>query len=260
MLKRVLVIGFLAVCVLRCACAHVVVGIAESCPTSGISGVEGEYAATVFASGAVPLVLPATTNAVEIARMLDRVDVLLLAGGEDVESCRYGESDHGRMGKVNRRRDAWEFALLDEAIRRQMPILGICRGCQVLNVRFGGTLWQDVPSDMPGSVSHRLADNGEHSVSILSGSFLASLVTGQSISVNSRHHQAAKTVAPGFRVTAVSPDGVVEAIEGVSYPAIGVQFHPESLFVRRGRKEFLPLFRGAFGSAKTGGATEHVRR
>lgn len=246
---RFLVVQILmAFCALPCARATVAVGIAESCPTGGLSGVKSEYAMAVFAAGAVPLVLPATTNAEEVARLLDRVDVLLLAGGEDVEPCRYGERDGGRMGKVNLRRDGWEFTLLDEAVRRRKPILGICRGCQVLNVHFGGTLWQDVPTDVSKADCHRLKNDGEHPVSLVDGSLLSTLVGGRAASVNSRHHQAVKSVAPGFRVTAVSPDGVAEAIEGEDYPAVGVQFHPESLFVRRGRKEFLPLFRGAFRS------------
>ncbi len=181
----------------------VVVGIAESCPTGGMSGVKSEYTLAVYAAGAVPLILPTTTNAVEIARLLECVDMLLLAGGEDIETFRYGEKDGGKLGEVNVRRDYWEFALLDAAIRRRLPILGVCRGCQVLNVCFGGSLWQDVPTDKQGANSHRLKNDGEHAVSVVPASYLSKLVSGTSASVNSRHHQAVKAVAPGFRVTAV---------------------------------------------------------
>lgn len=93
---------------------------------------------------------------------------------------------------------------------------------------------------------HRLENEGEHAISAVPGSSLSQFMSDTASSVNSRHHQAVKAVAPGFKVTAVSPDGVVEAIEGCDYPALGVQFHPELLFVRRGRTEFLPLFRGDF--------------
>ena len=233
----------------------VVVGLVDDCASNGLAGVKGEYARAVYAAGAVPYVLPATTNAEVLAALVDRVDLVLLCGGEDVEPRRYGETPHANLGKVNLRRDAWEFTLLDEATRRRKPLLGICRGCQVLNVHFGGTLWQDVPTELDGAPVHRLT--GEHPVALEAGSRLATLLGTTETSVNSRHHQAAKACAAGFKVAARSPDGVVEAIEGASYPALGVQFHPESLFVRSGRREFLPLFRGDFAdlkpAARTGG-------
>ena len=224
-----------------------VVGLAEICRTNTLSEVGTAYAQAVYAAGAVPSMLPATTNAEVLAEQVARLDLLILCGGEDVDPARYGETDRGRTGAVNARRDAWEFALLDAAIRRKLPILGICRGCQVLNVRFGGTLWQDAPSEVDGASVHRLA--GEHGLTVEPGSFVAKLLGGGTASVNSRHHQAVRRLAPGFRVTARAPDGVVEAYEGVAYPAVGVQFHPERLVVRQDRREFLPLFRGAFAPA-----------
>ena len=222
----------------------VVVGLVDTCATNTLCGVPAAYAAAVYAAGAVPYVLPATTNDASIAALLDRVDMLLFCGGEDFAPVRYGETNHAKLGKVNLRRDAWEFALADEAIRRRIPLLGICRGCQFLNIRFGGTLWQDLPSEKTGAKVHRL--EGEHEITVKSETCLSELIGAKSTSVNSRHHQAVKDLAKGFRISAVSPDGVVEAIEGTDYPALGVQFHPELLFVRKGRREFLPLFRGDF--------------
>ena len=222
----------------------VVVGLVDMCLTDSESGVITEYSDAVYAAGAVPFVLPATTNAAGISASLDRVDMLIFCGGEDVEPARYGETNHVKLGTVNLRRDAWEFAVADEAIRRRMPLLGICRGCQFLNVRFGGTLWQDVPSEKPGAMVHGI--RGEHAVSVEPDTFLSTMFGTDSASVNSRHHQAVKDLAKGFRVAARAPDGVIEAFEAVDYPALGVQFHPESLVVRSGRREFLPLFRGDF--------------
>lgn len=224
----------------------VVVGLVDTCATNTLCGVPSAYAAAVYEAGAVPYVLPATTNGVSIAALLDRVDMLLFCGGEDFAPARYGETNHVNLGKVNLRRDDWEFAIADEAIRRRMPLFGICRGCQFLNIRFGGTLWQDLPSEKDGARIHRL--EGEHGITVKPGTFLSKLVGAESASVNSRHHQAVKDLARGFRISAVSPDGVTEAIEATDYPALGVQFHPESLFVRSGRREFLPLFRGAFAA------------
>ena len=232
-----------AVVSLTASAQGIVVGIADMCRNDGHSEALPDYSASVYASGATPCVLPCTTNSEAIAALLDCVDMLLLAGGEDVEPVRFGETPAPKLGKVNLRRDAWEFALVAEARKRRMPIFGICRGCQVLNVAFGGTLWQDLQSQKEGALVHRL--KGQHAIAVEKGSYLAEL-TGEACSVNSRHHQAVKDVAKGFRVTALSPDGVVEAIEGADYPAVGVQFHPEMMFAKSGRREFLPLFRGAF--------------
>ena len=224
----------------------VVVGIPDVCFTNTLSGVRVDYADAVYAAGAVPYVLPATTNGPAVAALLDRVDMLLFCGGEDVDPVRYGEKPAPRLGTVNARRDDWEYRLLDEATRRRLPILGICRGCQLVNAYFGGTLWQDLPSEFEGSPRHRLA--GEHPIVVERGSYLARLV-GEKASVNSLHHQAVKRVADGFKVTARSAEGVVEAIEGMRYPAVGVQFHPERMFVAQGVKDCLPLFRGDFAAS-----------
>ena len=243
-MKKLYTFLVVALCAALSFAKPTVVGLVDICRTNTLCGVGSEYADAVYAAGAIPYVLPATTNAASIPALLDRVDMVLFCGGEDFEPSRYGETNHPNLGKVNLRRDAWEFALSDEAIRRRLPLLGVCRGCQFLNIRFGGTLWQDLPSEKDGAKVHRI--KGEHEITVKSGTCLSKLVGAASTSVNSRHHQAVKDLAKGFRISAVSPDGVVEAIEGTDYPALGVQFHPESLFARSGRREFLPLFRGDF--------------
>lgn len=257
-MKKISLLLFAVLCA-ALSFAKPVVGLVDTCATNNLCGVPAAYAAAVYAAGAVPYVLPATTNAASIAALLDRVDMLLFCGGEDFAPSRYGETNHAKLGKVNLRRDAWEFALSDEAIRRRMPLFGICRGCQFINIRFGGTLWQDLPSEKTGAKIHRLLNDEEHGVSVEAGSVLEKLV-GASTSVNSRHHQAVKGLAKGFKVSAVSQDDVVEAIEGTDYPALGVQFHPELLFVRKGRREFLPLFRGAFATIDPTKRTAAPRR
>ena len=242
-MKRISALLLVVLCGTLSFARPVTVGLVDVCRSDSLCGVPSAYADAVYAAGAVPYVLPATTNAASIAVLLDRVDMLLFCGGEDIAPSRYGETNHVRLGKLNLRRDAWEFAIADEAIRRRMPLFGICRGCQFLNVRFGGTLWQDLPSEKEGAKVHGI--DGLHEMTFKSGTYLHKLV-GPTSAVNSSHHQAVKDVARGFRVSAVSPDGVIEALEGTDYPALGVQFHPENLFTRSGRREFLPLFRGDF--------------
>ena len=243
-MKKTNLFLFAVLCTALSFAKPTVVGLVDVCGTSDICGVPSAYVDAVYAAGAVPYVLPSTTNAASIAALLDRVDMLLFCGGEDFAPARYGETNHVNLGELNLRRDDWEFALADEAIRRRLPLFGVCRGCQFLNIRFGGTLWQDLPSEKAGAKVHRL--KGEHEITVKPGSCLSKLIGAESTSVNSRHHQAVKDLSKGFRISAVSSDDVVEAIEGTDYPALGVQFHPENLFTRSGRREFLPLFRGDF--------------
>ena len=219
----------------------VVVGIADICSESNRVSVSPTYPSVFALSGNTPLVLPAETNRAVVARMLASVDVLLLCGGEDVDPSRYKTKPSPRLGEVNLRRDAWEWLLLDEAVKRRLPVIGICRGCQLINVYFGGTLWQDVPSERPSGVLHR-GKGVSHDIQIVAGSRLARTLGADNIQVNSLHHQAVKDLAPGFRAVAFAPDGVVEAIESETLPVVGVQFHPEKLFIQKNRGEFRPLF------------------
>ncbi|HZP47526.1 MAG TPA: gamma-glutamyl-gamma-aminobutyrate hydrolase family protein [Vicinamibacterales bacterium] len=195
------------------------------------------------------------TMAVDAA--LDGVDGLMLTGGDDVEPSRYGEPAHAATVPAEAGRDEFEIALVRAARARGLPVFAICRGVQVLNVACGGTLVQDIPSDVSGGVRHSLAvpPNAPytlaHEIWVEKDSLLSRLlgdrITGDSCEVNSRHHQSVKSVAPGFRVAATAPDGVVEAIEDPALPfCLGVQWHPEN-FWRTG--EFRPLFEGFLDAA-----------
>ena len=239
MKKHLFVILVATVC-LWSGAAPLVVGIADMCSTTNAVNVQSTYVAAVAAAGNTPLVLPAETDRELVARMLAPLDALLLCGGEDVEPRRYGAKPSPRLGKVNLRRDAWEFLLLDEAVKRRLPVFGIYRGCQVINVYFGGTLWQDLPSERPGEITHR--SKKLHPIRIVQGSHLAKSLRAENLMVNTSHHQAVKDLAPGFRAVAFAPDGVVEAIESDTLSVAGVQFHPERLLVQDGRAEFRELF------------------
>ena len=186
------------------------------------------------------------------------IDGLMLTGGDDVTPARYGEPAHPATVEAETGRDEFEIALITAARARELPIFAICRGVQVLNVACGGTLIQDIPSQLPGALGHSLpcppnqAYTFAHEVWIEKDSLLAALMrerlTDDTCEVNSRHHQAVKDVAKGFRVSATAPDGVIEAIEDpAALFCLGVQWHPENFF-RTG--EFRPLFEGFIEAAQ----------
>ena len=189
--------------------------------------VNASYADAVARGGHVPVVVPRFGTDEQFDVLVSKLDVLILTGGEDVDPARYKASRSPKLGKVNVPRDGFDFRLLAAARRRNLPVIGICRGCQLMNIAFGGTLWQDLPSEFPvKDVQHR---NVHHRISIEPTSRFARVTGVTNALVNSYHHQAVKDLAPGFRIVAKSPDGVVEAIECDTYPAIGVQFHPEKM-------------------------------
>jgi len=186
------------------------------------------------------------------------VDGLLLTGGGDIDPIQYGEAPHASYSPAEPGRDAFELLLVSLARQRALPVLAICRGIQVLNVACGGTLVQDIPSQVPGALSHRLEvpphqpTDLAHEIWIDKDSLLSTIMRerlgdADACDVNSRHHQAVRLLAPGFVISATAPDGVVEAIEdpGARF-CVGVQWHPENFF-RTG--EFRPLFETFLGAA-----------
>jgi len=182
---------------------------------------------------------------------LKGVDGLMLTGGDDVEPSRYGETAHETIVEAEPGRDEFEIGLVAAARARDLPLFAICRGLQVLNVACGGTLVQDIPSQVKGALPHSLKVPPNESYSLahevwldkdtlLSRLMCERLSDADACEVNSRHHQAVKDLAQGFKVSATAPDGVVEAIEDPSARfCLGVQWHPEN-FWRTG--EFRPLF------------------
>lgn len=185
-----------------------------------------------FSSGAMPVILPFVATLDEARDVVARMDGLVLTGGGDVDPGRYGQSAR-HPGKIGpRRRDASDLFLARAAQERGTPTLGVCLGIQIMNVEFGGTLLQCIEEDLPGALQHEEAEGGhdapDHLVAVEPGSLLARILGTETAMVNSYHHQSIDRVAPGFRVAARSPDGVIEAIERVDHPFyIGVQWHPE---------------------------------
>jgi putative glutamine amidotransferase len=185
--------------------------------------------------------------------VIDGIDGLLLSGGEDVDPALYGEQPHATVVGVDSERDHFEIALIKAARGRNLPIFAICRGLQILNVACGGTLVQDIATEIAGALDHswkvppHKPYDLAHEVWLDKDTLLARLMRERlsdtdSCETNSRHHQAVKQVAPGFHVSATAPDGVIEAIEDPAARfCLGVQWHPEN-FWRTG--EFRPLFEG----------------
>lgn len=209
-----------------------------------------DYMESIRRAGAEPRLL---SNQDDPATVLDAVDGILLTGGPDVDPALYGETAH-ETTRVASERDRFEIPLSREAVKRDVPLFAICRGVQVLNVAEGGTLLQDIPSAVRTDLNHSIdlpKDHHAHAVTVTAGTTLAAALGGaaraETCAVNSRHHQAVATVAPSFVVSAVSSDGVVEAIERpASAFCVGVQWHPEN-FVKSG--EFAGLFKALVAAA-----------
>ena len=183
----------------------------------------------ITAVGGVAVLLPPQpVNPAVAERVLDGLDGLLITGGRDVDPAAYGHEPHPETDQPGRQRDAWEFALLDAALRRKLPVLGICRGTQVLNVALGGTLHQHLP-DVIGHGGHRAGNAVFNTLPVrtVPGTRLAALV-GESVDAKCYHHQAVAEVAKGLTVSARDADGVVEALElpGDGF-VLAVQWHPE---------------------------------
>jgi putative glutamine amidotransferase len=203
-----------------------------------------DYVRSVETAGGLPLVL-APGRPEDAAPLLDRLDGLVLTGGADVGPQIYGAERHPTVVRILPERDAFELALVREALSRDLPLLAICRGHQVLNVATGGTLVQDIPSEWESTVDHD--PEGErwhraHDVRVLPGTRLRAILERDEVAVNSFHHQAVKDVGEGLVVSArATGDGVVEALERPeSRFVLGVQWHPEAFWDKGGA--FLPLF------------------
>jgi putative glutamine amidotransferase len=204
-----------------------------------------DYHESIRRAGGEPIEVGADgESAADIVR---RVAGVMLVGGGDVDPALYGEAPHPTFAKAEDGRDAFEIALAKAAIEANVPILAICRGMQVLNVAMGGTLIQDIPTEIVGALTHSIPEPRfaiAHEVWVTKDSQLWTIMLdkldGESLQVNSRHHQAVKRLAPGFEINATAPDGVVEGMERpASRFCIAVQWHPEN-FYRTG--EFRPLF------------------
>ncbi|MGC9356576.1 MAG: gamma-glutamyl-gamma-aminobutyrate hydrolase family protein [Anaerolineae bacterium] len=204
------------------------------------------YVRAIQRAGGVPLIVPPVLKPEDWTLLLQRLDGLLLTGGEDIGPVHYGERPEAWMGGVDLERDASELGLVRQALEHKIPLLGICRGHQVLNVTLRGTLYQDLAAQLPGALEHALVpgrpmERVVHAVTVDRDSRLAEILGGTEFGVNSAHHQAVRTPGEGLVVVAQAPDGVVEATEMPDHPfCVSVQWHPEAMV--KVDPTMLPLF------------------
>jgi putative glutamine amidotransferase len=188
------------------------------------------YIESLKRAGAVPVLIPPQPE--NAADVIDGLDGILLAGGDDCDPAEYGEEKHSSSELMDPRRQKSDLGLAKLARERGIPTLGVCLGVQVMNVAAGGTLIQDIASAIDTNIDHASepSDRHRHDVHIDSSTKLGRILGAQELNVNSSHHQAIGRVANGLRVTAKAPDGIVEAIEDPAHPFyVGVQWHPEDM-------------------------------
>ncbi len=206
-----------------------IIGI--SCSNSeSSSSVSKSYSNAVTRSGGVAVMIPVTTDSTTLREVLNYLDGIIMTGGGDIHPSYFGEKMVPECGTPDATRDKYDIHLIKMAAQQCIPMLGICRGEQLINVAFGGTLFQDLPSQYPGDtlLQHR---NVNHLVITDPTSWIANITGVDSFESNTFHHQAVKDIAPGFKVTGWSSDRVIEVIENVEgYPIWGLQFHPEKMF------------------------------
>lgn len=202
------------------------------------------YINAVVNAGGIPLMIPSRVGLEDCQQIIKQIDGLLIPGGGDIIPDLYGEETHPKVVYARRSNDLFEIELAKLAREHGKPLLGICRGHQVINVAFGGTLYQDIVSQFKDEICHRQSPNNPdeamHKVYLTEDSNLAKILGKETIGVNTYHHQAVKDVAQGFVVSAKSSDGLIEAIETEDGMVIGVQWHPEILAPRF--EEFNNLF------------------
>lgn len=226
----------------------------KAAPLIGLTGNYSEgncalaegYYQSILKAGGIPIILPPYDHPDGLIQTLDRIDGLVLTGGGDINPLFLGEEPVRELHSINPKRDRQELLLTKLAADRQVPILGICRGIQILNAAFDGELYQDIHSQMEGTRIKHSQDldrsYASHTVHLEADSLLYRLFGTETLAVNSFHHQAVKSPAPGFQVCARSTDGVIEAIESTEYKSIlGVQWHPEC-FILNNDECMLPIF------------------
>jgi putative glutamine amidotransferase len=202
-------------------------------------------AAAIERAGGLPVLIPSSLQQDTLRAIYERLDAILLPGGADINPVQYKSQAHPKLGAVSDVRDAMELSMAKWALADDLPILGICRGIQLLNVAMGGSLVQDIPSTIESQLRHDIEGDEPrntflHDIQLEANSRLADILGDTSFTVNSLHHQALREVAPNAKVVAKAPDGIIEAIEVPNkHFVMAVQWHPEDLLDDDSRMENL---------------------
>lgn len=208
--------------------------------------INNDYVEAVIQAGGIPLIIPMGVE-LDIPRISDLVDGLMMSGGNDPNPLLYGQEPHPMLGEVTPDRDSLEVELARHFLYINKPIFGICRGMQVLNIAVGGTLYQDIHSENKGVLlQHKQdapRDHQSHFISIPEGTLFHRLAGKDRIVVNSFHHQAVRDIAPSFVLSGIASDGIIEAIESPTHRfVVGVQWHPEATAIK-GEEFSVQLFK-----------------
>jgi putative glutamine amidotransferase len=194
------------------------------------------YCRAIHKSGGMPLIIPPVIFRSALRKMLQRLDGILISGGNfDIHPSFYGEEPIAALGTINQERTEFELELINEALKCDMPLLGVCGGAQAINVALGGSLYQDIATQLPHAEEHEQGKKPQsgHSIKIHDGTRLRRIVRTQALKVNTTHHQAVKTLGKGLVVNATARDGLIEGIESPSHEfVLGVQWHPEALALK----------------------------
>jgi putative glutamine amidotransferase len=204
-------------------------------PEKGVTylSVTEAYAAAMREAGGIPVMIPLGLQSDALERLVSWIDGVIFTGGGDIDPDRYGAPPHPLINEVDPARDELELQLVQAAVSRGVPFLGICRGLQTINVAMGGTLYADIQMEHPNALQHACfqdapRDHLAHEIRIREGSLLADILGAHEARVNSGHHQGILELAPGLEATAFAPDGIIEAVEISGYPfGLAVQWHPE---------------------------------
>lgn len=197
-------------------------------------GVNLPYTRSIAQAGGLPVLIPINLSMDNLDVLLPRLDGILFTGGDDIDPQEYGAQPHAKVEGIDVERDQLELHLVQAVIRAGKPYLGICRGCQVINVALGGSLYADLTEQYPGAIQHDQhglpRDTLAHGIDINPDSLLAQILQGATTRVNSLHHQGVRKLAQLLRASAFAPDGLVEAFELPNHPfGVAVQWHPEEL-------------------------------
>ena len=220
------------------------------CPAYFISE---NYIMAVKEAGGIPIIMPYISDKIAIDELLERIDGLLIAGGNfDINPAFYGEMPIEKLGRFNEKRTAFEMEITKAALKADKPILGICGGEQLLNVATGGSLFQDIETQVNGAKNHQQKtpkSEPYHPVNIEPGTKLHSILGCNTIKTNSTHHQSIKKLGENLRINAIAEDGIIEGIESTHHRFIlGVQWHPEYLY-KKG-KPYERIFKAFIQSCK----------
>ncbi len=223
-------------------------------PNQNVHGALTSYLTAVVGAGGLPVIIPLNLEGDDLREVYARLDGVLIPGGGDIQPHLFNATQHPLTNYIDPERDRVEIELTRRAVADEKPYFGICRGVQVFNVALGGTLVQDIPDELKSDLGHSYStakfpgNYPAHTVKVEEETLLARILGAPIVTVNSRHHQSVKDVAPRLEIVARAPDGVIEALELPQHPfALGVQWHPENLQAQPEMKALFVKFVEAAG-------------